>query len=417
MSIIHNALRELEQDDKRNTGPSTVEKNGKLPPRIVFVNESIELQKKRSMKPLWLFVIGAVLAGNYAWYIYQSEPVLPPLLAQKQPTVIDENASMPEPALSKEVIATESVEEEQPLSLLPMGKLNRGMQTYNKQGIEAALPVWIQEFIALPDNTPVLVVMASTYQSHASRTVDKLKKIHNDVYVVPGTFRGKSIYYTIINAHPETTLIDDVQSKIPLNPYAATVATIKDRLIQFRNAVNTSKPVTDNIKPKDLNLPPAQPSNPRSQMMAIRKASEYVSKGQYAKARKIVEPLLSQQTVQWEAWFWAGAADIGLKQWELATQELAHAQRFKPDSAIIRVQQAIVAQETSNHQQAIHVLQQAQQLDASIPEIYVNLGHSFEALSRPNDARLAYQHFLFLVKDNTAYAPLVRQIEYRMSML
>jgi Flp pilus assembly protein TadD len=98
----------------------------------------------------------------------------------------------------------------------------------------------------------------------------------------------------------------------------------------------------------------------------------------------------------WRTQYLAGVALMGLSRWEPAIAALGKAQALNPRHATAALYLSVALQERGEHARAIQVLDKAQQLQPLSPELWLNQGHSHQALGHKVEARKAYNRFLEL---------------------
>jgi Flp pilus assembly protein TadD len=98
----------------------------------------------------------------------------------------------------------------------------------------------------------------------------------------------------------------------------------------------------------------------------------------------------------WRTQYLAGVALMGLNRWEPAIAALGKAQELNPKHATAALYLSVALQERGEHARAIQVLDKAQQLQPLSPELWLNQGHSHQALGHKVEARKAYNRFLEL---------------------
>jgi hypothetical protein len=98
----------------------------------------------------------------------------------------------------------------------------------------------------------------------------------------------------------------------------------------------------------------------------------------------------------WRTQYLAGVALMGLSRWESAIAALSKAQELNPRHATAALYLSVALQERGEHARAIQVLDKAQQLQPLSPELWLNQGHSHQALGNKVEARKAYNRFLEL---------------------
>lgn len=98
----------------------------------------------------------------------------------------------------------------------------------------------------------------------------------------------------------------------------------------------------------------------------------------------------------WRTRYLAGVASIGLARWDQAIAALTSAQNQNPGHAMAALYLSIALQERGEHAKAIQVLVRAQESQPNSPELWLNQGHSLQALGNKAEARKAYNRFLEL---------------------
>ena len=98
----------------------------------------------------------------------------------------------------------------------------------------------------------------------------------------------------------------------------------------------------------------------------------------------------------WRTQYLAGVALMGLSRWEQAIAALGKAHELNPRHAMAALYLSVALQERGEHARAIQVLDKAQQLQPLSPELWLNQGHSLQALGHKAEARKAYNRFLEL---------------------
>ena len=98
----------------------------------------------------------------------------------------------------------------------------------------------------------------------------------------------------------------------------------------------------------------------------------------------------------WRTQYLTGVALMGLSRWEPAITALSKAQTLNPRHPTAALYLSVALQERGDHARAIQVLDKAQQLLPLSPELWLNQGHSYQALGQKAEARKAYSRFLDL---------------------
>jgi tetratricopeptide (TPR) repeat protein len=98
----------------------------------------------------------------------------------------------------------------------------------------------------------------------------------------------------------------------------------------------------------------------------------------------------------WRTQYLAGVALMGLSRWEPAIAALSKALELNPQHATAALYLSVALQERGEHARAIQVLGKALQLQPLSPELWLNQGHSHQALGQKVEAHKAYNRFLEL---------------------
>jgi tetratricopeptide (TPR) repeat protein len=98
----------------------------------------------------------------------------------------------------------------------------------------------------------------------------------------------------------------------------------------------------------------------------------------------------------WRTQYLAGVALMGLSRWEPAITALSKALELNPRHATAALYLSVALQERGEHARAIQVLGKALQLQPLSPELWLNQGHSHQALGQKVEAHKAYNRFLEL---------------------
>jgi len=113
-------------------------------------------------------------------------------------------------------------------------------------------------------------------------------------------------------------------------------------------------------------------------------------------ALEMVQKLERSIGENWRTRFLAGVALMGLGRLEDASTALAKAQQLNPAHLMAAIYHCVVLQERGEHGRAVQVVQKALENHPANPELWLNLGHSSQALGQGAQARRAYQRFLEL---------------------
>ena len=144
---------------------------------------------------------------------------------------------------------------------------------------------------------------------------------------------------------------------------------------------------------------------------------ERLKAGAYEDVSKYAQALSRDFPDRWEPWFWYGTAQLVLGQVGEAEIALDRATRANPRISQVWVQRAIAAQERNDHAAAVRFLGEARILAPKSPEIYLNLGYSYEALGMPADAEKYFRNFLALTEGNSVYEAQRKRIAEKLGQL
>lgn len=121
-----------------------------------------------------------------------------------------------------------------------------------------------------------------------------------------------------------------------------------------------------------------------------------LARGEHQAALDAVTKLEKYIGENWRTQYLTGVALMGLARWELAAVALSKAQSLNPKHATTALYLSVTLQERGEHARAIQVLDMAQQLQPLSPELWLNQGHSHQALGHKAEARKSYNRFLEL---------------------
>jgi len=136
----------------------------------------------------------------------------------------------------------------------------------------------------------------------------------------------------------------------------------------------------------------------------IEQARLALSRGLYQRAVYALEALEPIPADRAEYWLIKGSACLGLGQLDLAEAAFSQAQVLAPENVQIGVQQAILQQEKGDHPAAVRILGDLAVRYPEVPEIFLNLGYSQQALGAERQARRSYRAFLEMTQNRSLYA-------------
>lgn len=121
-----------------------------------------------------------------------------------------------------------------------------------------------------------------------------------------------------------------------------------------------------------------------------------LARGEHQAALDAVTKLEKYIGENWRTQYLTGVALMGLSRWEVAAAALSKALSLNPRHATTALYLSVTLQERGEHARAIQVLDMAQQLQPLSPELWLNQGHSHQALGNKAEARKSYNRFLEL---------------------
>ena len=146
-------------------------------------------------------------------------------------------------------------------------------------------------------------------------------------------------------------------------------------------------------------------------------AEHLVNNGSYIEAIEILKPIIDRSAGTWNTYLLMGAAYLGLS-------ELYHAEAYldmglaingkNPQLWLLR---AIVEQQKGKHGFALQILHKAQKFVPDMPEVYLNIGYSNDALGSKESSVKAYDTFLKLTEGNQAYTIVRHKVLERLQYL
>lgn len=128
-----------------------------------------------------------------------------------------------------------------------------------------------------------------------------------------------------------------------------------------------------------------------------------LARGRYRQALSMLESPAPELQNRADYWLVKGSAHLGLGQLDLAEEAFAAAASLVPGNAQIAVQQAILKQELGDHPGALQILEAAAIDHPDVPEIFLNLGYSHQALGAYREAGRSFRAFLLMTEDRPLY--------------
>jgi len=129
-----------------------------------------------------------------------------------------------------------------------------------------------------------------------------------------------------------------------------------------------------------------------------------LSRGQYFLALADLESISPAPDNRADFWLIKGSVHLGLGQLDLAEESFELAQALIPGHAQTLVQLAVLKQEKGDHAGALRLLKDAARRHRDVPEIYLNLGYSQQALGVFDEAGRSFKIFLDMTGGRTVYS-------------
>ncbi|WP_439114099.1 hypothetical protein [Hydrogenophaga sp.] len=128
---------------------------------------------------------------------------------------------------------------------------------------------------------------------------------------------------------------------------------------------------------------------------------QQLGSGQHEMVLDGVQKLERVIGTNWRTRYLAGVALSSLGRWDEALVALSTAQQGNPIHARVPLYLSVAQQELGDHASAIETLSFALEKHPALPELWLNQGHSLQALGRIEEAQLAYWRFLDLSGQRT----------------
>lgn len=123
---------------------------------------------------------------------------------------------------------------------------------------------------------------------------------------------------------------------------------------------------------------------------------KHLARAEHQAALDAVTKLEKYIGENWRTRYLSGVALMGLTRWEQAIAALSQAQDLNPNHVMVAVYHSVALQERGEHAKAIEVLGRALEAQPLSPELWLNKGHSHQALGHKAEARKSYNRFLEL---------------------
>ena len=145
-------------------------------------------------------------------------------------------------------------------------------------------------------------------------------------------------------------------------------------------------------------LPASGPTSPTAKAIDddYQMIEKSLARGEHQAALDAAIKLEKYIGENWRTQYLVGVALMGMSRWEQAIVALGKAQERNPKHANAALYLSVALQERGEHARAIQVLDKAQQMQPLSPELWLNQGHSHQALGHKAEARNAYNRFLEL---------------------
>ena len=123
---------------------------------------------------------------------------------------------------------------------------------------------------------------------------------------------------------------------------------------------------------------------------------QLLTQGQHELALDSVQKLERAVGVNWRTRYLAGVALSSLGRWDEALTALSSAYLKNPGHARLPLYLSVAQQESGHHTAAIDMLTKALERQPNQAELWLNKGHSLQALGRTDESHLAYARFMDL---------------------
>ncbi len=147
------------------------------------------------------------------------------------------------------------------------------------------------------------------------------------------------------------------------------------------------------------------------------RAKYLINIGSYAEAIDILKPIVDSSAETWNAYLLMGAAYLGMGELYHAESYLDMGLAVNGKNPQLWLQRAIVEQQKGNHKSALQILDETQKLAPDLPEVYLNIGYSNDAIGRKQSSAKAYNTFIKLTEGNTAYMIVRHKVLERLQYL
>jgi len=155
-------------------------------------------------------------------------------------------------------------------------------------------------------------------------------------------------------------------------------------------------PLPPELRRHEPGIVPAERASASAQAIErdFQSVEAMLSAHQYSEALSKLKQLEVTVGSNWRTQYLSGAALSGLGRWQDAKASLASAWKANPTHLRVPLYLAVALQELDKHQEALTTLQSALEVHPESPELWLNQGHSFQALGRASEAQLSYWRFM-----------------------
>jgi Flp pilus assembly protein TadD len=192
---------------------------------------------------------------------------------------------------------------------------------------------------------------------------------------------------------------ETVLSKIALSNNSANLAEAERHASEKQLAdghMNTEAPPALNATTTEI--------RPDLVGQTLEQARLALSRGQYFQALAVMESISAVPDNRADFWLIKGSVHLGLGQLDLAEESFELAQALVPGHAQTLVQLAVLKQEKGDHASALRLLKDAARRHRDVPEIYLNLGYSQQALGVFDEAGRSFKIFLDMTEGRSVYS-------------
>lgn len=249
-----------------------------------------------------------------------------------------------------------------------------------------------------PEPIPDILLEATIEESRSSlqMIVPQGKKIHLAEIASAGKVSeagqgAANKRRTVVEASPR----DSSPIEKPVKAHHATAQTVNSRSVK-----------SDSVRARSVEErtgPAAEDSSLAGIEEIIDEARLALSRGRYQQALATLETLAVVPETRADFWLLKGSAYLGTGQLVMAEVALDKAQSAAPYNVNIGVQRSILKQEKGDHAGALAILEPLAERQQHVPEIFLNLGYSQQALGAERAAQRSFRVFLRLTAGRSLY--------------